>query len=178
MKSVSLREYFPMLRTRDELMNEISSHPGLQKIFNGWESEYQEKFLDFCTGVRGIKFLDDSFAKEVLNPETTPEGLDEFLSLLLGQKVRVVQALLDDNTRIADENSLLVTDIVVGLEDGSLANLEIQKIGYLFPGQCSACYGADLLLRHYKAVCSRKRTIFSYKNVGCNLTEYLTKRTF
>ena len=34
MKSVSLREYFPMLRTRDELMNEISSHPGLQKIFN------------------------------------------------------------------------------------------------------------------------------------------------
>ena len=81
----------------------------------------------------------DAFAKEVLNPETTPEGLDEFLSLLLGQKVRVVQALFDDNTRIADENSLLVTDIVVRLEDGSLANLEIQKIGYLFPGQCSAC---------------------------------------
>ena len=46
----------------------------------------------------------DAFAKEVLNPETTPEGLDEFLSLLLGQKVRVVQALFDDNTRIADEN--------------------------------------------------------------------------
>ena len=69
----------------------------------------------------------DAFAKEVLNPETTPEGLDEFLSLLLGQKVRVVQALLDDNTRIADENSLLVTDIVVRLEDGSLANLEFKN---------------------------------------------------
>ena len=108
----------------------------------------------------------DAFAKEVLNPETTPEGLDEFLSLLLGQKVRVVQALPNDNMRITDESSLLVTDIVVRLEDGSLANLEIQKIGYLFPGQCSACYGADLLLCQYKAVCSRKRTIFSDKNVG------------
>ena len=65
----------------------------------------------------------DAFAKEDSNPETTPERLDEFLSLLLGQKVRVVQALLDYNTRIADENSLLVTDIVVRLEDGRLANL-------------------------------------------------------
>lgn len=99
----------------------------------------------------------DAFAKEVLNPETTPEGLDEFLSLLLGQKVRVVQALLDDNTRIADENSLLVTDIVVRLEDGSLANLEIQKIGYLFPGQCSACYGADLLLCQYNGSVQQKK---------------------
>ena len=108
----------------------------------------------------------DAFVKEVLNPETTPEGLDEFLSLLLGQKVRVVQALLNDNMRITDESSLLVTDIVVRLEDGSLANLEIQKIGYLFLGQRSACYGADLLLRQYKAVRSRKRETFRCKDVG------------
>ncbi len=41
-------------------------------------------------------------------------------------------------------------DIVVELEDGSIANVEAQKIGYAFPGQRSACYSADLLLRQYK----------------------------
>ncbi len=54
--------------------------------------------------------------------------------------------------RIADETSLLITDIVVELEDGSIANVEMQKIGYLFPGQRCACYSADLLLRQYKWV--------------------------
>ena len=57
-----------------------------------------------------------------------------------------------DSMRIADETSLLITDIVVELEDGSIANVEMQKIGYLFPGQRCACYSADLLLRQYKRV--------------------------
>ena len=35
-------------------------------------------------------------------------------------------------------------------EDGGLADIEIQKIGYAFPGERSACYSADLLLRQYK----------------------------
>ncbi len=29
---------------------------------------------------------------------------------------------------------------------------EMQKVGYLFPGQRSACYSADLLLRQYKRI--------------------------
>ena len=37
-------------------------------------------------------------------------------------------------------------------EDGSIANVEVQKIGYQFPGQRAACYSADLLLRQYKRV--------------------------
>ena len=43
-------------------------------------------------------------------------------------------------------------DIVVELEDHSIANVEVQKIGYKFSGQRSACYSADLLLRQYKRV--------------------------
>ena len=48
-------------------------------------------------------------------------------------------------------------DIVVELEDGSIANVEMQKIGYLFPGQRCACYSADLLLRQYKMVRGEKK---------------------
>ncbi len=67
--------------------------------------------------------------------------------------------------RIADETSLLITDIVVELEDGSIANVEMQKIGYLFPGQRCACYSADLLLRQYKRVRGEKKKKFSYRDI-------------
>ena len=68
-------------------------------------------------------------------------------------------------TRIADEMSLLITDIVVELEDGSIANVEIQKIGYHFPGQRSACYSADMLLRQYKRIRNQQGKKFSYSQI-------------
>ncbi|MFR2077251.1 MAG: PD-(D/E)XK nuclease family transposase, partial [Lachnospira sp.] len=47
----------------------------------------------------------------------------------------------------------------------SLANVEVQKIGYRFPGQRSACYSSDLLLRQYKRVKGEKKKAFSYKDI-------------
>lgn len=91
-----------------------------------------------------------------MNPEYTPGRLNRFLSLLIGKKVTIRQVIPNDGSRIADENTLLITDIVVEFEDGSLANVEIQKIGYSFPGERSACYSADLLLRQYKGYGMRK----------------------
>lgn len=56
-------------------------------------------------------------------------------------------------------------DIVVELEDGSIANVEMQRVGYLFPGQRSACYSADLLLRQYKRVRSEMGKQFNYRDI-------------
>ena len=42
-------------------------------------------------------------------------------------------------------------------QQNSLANVEVQKIGYSFPGQRSACYSSDLLLRQYKRVKGEKK---------------------
>ena len=103
--------------------------------------------------------------KEILNPENTSERVNELLTLLLGQRVRIVDVLPNDGTRLADESTLLITDMVVQLEDGSIANLEIQKIGYYFPGERSACYSADLLLRQYKRVRGIKGKRFSYRDI-------------
>lgn len=94
-----------------------------------------------------------------------PERLNDFLSQMLRQEVRIVKILPTDSTRIADESSLLIMDIVVELEDESIANVEMQKIGYLLPGQRSACYSADLLLRQYKRVKSRKKENFHYYDI-------------
>ncbi len=56
-------------------------------------------------------------------------------------------------------------DIVVELEDGSIANVEIQKISYLFPAQRMSCYSADLLLRQYARVKGVKGESFTYNDL-------------
>lgn len=161
----SLKTIFPSLWERNELLYEIRRSSSLSSVFESWTDEQQTEFLDFCTGVRGIKLLYDSFFKEIMNPESTPERLEDFLSLVLDTRVKILTVLPNDSTRIADESSLLITDIVVELADSSIANLEIQKIGYKFPGSRSACYSSDLLLRQYKRVRSQKKKQFSYKDI-------------
>lgn len=160
-----LKQYFPMIRTRAEVLEEISSREALLERYRGWTGEQKEEFLDFCSGNRGVKILYDSFFKEIMSPETAPERLEEFLTLLLGQNVKILRTLPNDSSRLADENSLVIMDIIVELEDHSIANVEVQKLGYMFPGQRSACYSADLLLRQYKRVRGEKGKAFSYKDI-------------
>ncbi|MEE1031111.1 MAG: PD-(D/E)XK nuclease family transposase, partial [Ruminococcus sp.] len=160
-----LKEYFPVIREREEVLDEIYQKPSLKALFETWTEKQQEEFLDYCTGVKGIKLLYDSFFKEIINPDVTPERLEEILSFILQMKVKILKVLPSDSARIAAETSLLVLDVVVELEDGSIANVEVQKIGYNFPGQRSACYSADLLLRQYKRVKGEKGKKFSYRDI-------------
>ena len=160
-----LKKYFPQIRTRKEVLDEINRSPVCSWQFAQWNDEQKKEFLDVCTGVRGVKMTYDSFFKEIMNPDVHPERLEELLSLLLGQNIHIRLVLPNDSVRLADESSLLITDIVVELEEGSLANIEIQKIGYAFPGQRGACYSADLLLRQYKRVKGQRKKKFTYQDV-------------
>ena len=163
--TTKLKQYFPMIREREDIKREIRENPKLLEKYREWDEEQQEEFLDYCTGVKGVKVLYDAFFKEIMNPENTPERFNELLSLLLGQSVTIKRVLPGDSTRLADEQSLLIMDILVELADTSLANVEVQKIGYSFPGQRSACYSSDLLLRQYKRVKGEKKKAFSYKDI-------------
>ncbi|MGI6501772.1 MAG: PD-(D/E)XK nuclease family transposase [Anaerostipes sp.] len=163
--NTNLKKYFPLLKTRKEIEEEIKNKDYLFKEFSEWNQEYQDLFLDFCTGAKGIKMTYDVFFKELMNPEYHRERLEDLISCLLNCKVSIKEILPADSTRIADEVSLLITDIVVELEDGSIVNVEIQKIGFLFPGERCACYSADLLLRQYKRVRNRKKDLFSYRDI-------------
>lgn len=160
-----LKDYFPLIRTREEIYEEIKSEEKLAEMFENWEEDAKETFLDICTGMRGVKITYDSFFKEILSPEIHPERLENLISTILQKNVKIRQILPNDSVRIADEATLLITDIVVELEDGSVANVEIQKIGYAFPGQRCACYSADLLLRQYKRVKGEKKKKFTYRDI-------------
>ncbi len=160
-----LQEHFAIIRDREEVLNEIYSRRDLIEQYQSWEKEQQELFLDYCTGARGVKILYDQYFKLVLDPEKNPERLETILSLILKQKVKILQVLPNESTRIAAEKSLLVLDIVVLLENESIVNVEVQRIGYAFPGQRGACYSADLLMRQYKRVKAKKKKKFRYSDI-------------
>ena len=160
-----LQQYFPAIRTQEEIMEEITESERLWILWQNWNVDQQKEFLNFCTGIKGIKILYDSFFKEIMDPDTAPERLEELLSLILGQKIRILKVLPNDSTRIADESSLVIMDIVIELADHSIANVEVQKLGYKFPGQRAACYSADLLLRQYKRIKGEKEKTFSYRDI-------------
>ena len=94
--------------------------------------------------------------------------MEELLSLILKQKVKILKVLPLESPRLGDEQSLIVMDVVVELENHSIANLEVQKAGYYFPGQRAACYSSDLLLRQYKRVredLEKQKKCFSYREI-------------
>ena len=68
-----LQMYFPMIRTRGEIIEIIEDSERAKDMFYHWTEERRQEFLDFCTGVRGVKTMYDFVSKEVLNPEYNPE---------------------------------------------------------------------------------------------------------
>lgn len=160
-----LRRYFPALHTKQELLTFIDAAPELRDTFYQWSPEVQEEFLACCSGAKGMKVLYDGVFKEIFNPEATPERLEALLRLLLGRTVSIKAVLPNDSVRLGAETSLLYTDIIVQLEDGSIGNIEVQKIGYAFPGERCACYSADHLLRQYKRIRGKQGKHFSYRDI-------------
>lgn len=55
-KSTSkLKQYFPMIREREDIKQEVYENPKLLEKYREWDEEQQEEFLDYCTGVKGEK---------------------------------------------------------------------------------------------------------------------------
>lgn len=153
------------LLTKNEILRQLENDAERKELYERLPEEWEEKFLDFCTGMKGIPLLYDPFFKKIFDPEIRPERLSRLLSLILGFNLKVRRVLPNEGMRILEEGSLLIMDVVVEMEDGSIANVEIQKIPYRFPGERAACYSADLLLRQYSRVKNEKGKVFSYRDI-------------
>ena len=139
-------------KTREQVMEELKSDPELFREFQKLSPTLQEELIQFSMGVRGLNVTYDPVFKKIFDPETRPERLEEFLSLCMNQKVKIVRVVPGESQRLTEKGSLLIMDILVKLTSGTLVNVEIQRIGYLFPGARCACYSSDLLLRQYTQV--------------------------
>lgn len=161
----TLRSFFKYLPSEQELLCRIRESEDLREVFGAWTAEQQKEYLDRCTGGKGFNILYDTYFKEAMNPEYDSSRLESFLEVVIGEKVRILKQLPNDSVRLEDENTLLVTDIIVELADGSIANVEVQKIGYMFTGPRCSCYLSDMMLRQYKRIRAKKKKAFSYGDI-------------
>lgn len=154
-----------ILRTKDEALEEIKIRPELYKEYCQWPEPFRNEFLEFMMGVRGVKMTYDPFFKHIFNPEVYPERLSDLLSLIVGKPLKVKRELPKEHSRITEKGSLMIMDILVEFENGEMGNVEIQKIGYLFPGQRATCYSSDMVMRQYERVKSEKGDKFAYSDL-------------
>ena len=61
----NLRNYFPMIQTKETIREKINENEALLAIWEKWNTRRKEDFLDWCSGAKGVKMLYDSFFKEV-----------------------------------------------------------------------------------------------------------------
>lgn len=150
-------------KDRQDVLESLKTSPGLWARYRSLEQniEWQEWFIDFLSGEKVMPILYDSFFKRLFHPDIHPERLSSLLSSILGKKVKVLKILSNEDVMI-DGGALIIMDIVVELEDGSIANVEVQKIPYLFPAERMSCYSSDLLIRQYSRVKGEKGASFTY----------------
>ena len=119
--------------------------------------EWIGRYEDFLKGKRSLPLLYDPFFKKIFNPVERGDRLSELVSCLLGQKVTVLEVFPNEDSQFL--GVMIIMDMVVMMADGSIANIEIQKISYDFPAERISCYSADLVLRQYKMITGKNQEI-------------------
>ena len=151
--------------TVGELEETLHKSHSLYSQYVNLGSFWKPIFEEYMLGRRTLPLTYDPFFKRIFNPETHPDRLSDFLSSILGQKVTVTHILPNQNIMLKG-SSLFIMDIVVRLEDGSLTNVEIQKMAVAFPAERMSCYSADLLLRQYEQIRAQVGKQFNYSKMN------------
>lgn len=160
-----LSEVLGTEKSREDVVKEIKRNIAVYPTFLDLKREYQEEFIQFCMGVRGVKMTYDPFFKHIFNPERHPERLSEMLTAIIGRPLKVKRALPLEHMRITEKGALVILDIIVEFDTGELGDVEIQKIGYLFPGQRASCYASDMVMRQYEREKSIRGEKFTYRDL-------------
>lgn len=143
-----------------EELEQTMKKTGLYADYIRMDKTWKKRFEDYMTGKKTMPLTYDPFFKCIFNPDVHPDWLSNLLSAIIGESVTVEDVLPSENTAVSID-SLLVMDIVVRLGDGSLANVEIQKIPYQFTAERISCYSSDLLLREYTRLKQNKNFLYS-----------------
>lgn len=152
--------------SRKTVLEQISSKTETKHIFRHFSKTEQEQFVAFLAGSRGIRITYDPVFKTVFDPDVYPHRLEALLTAILGFPVRILRILPTEGIRMSETGSFVIMDIIVELADGSLITVEMQKVGYLFPGERSSCYLADALMRQYNRTRARMKKAFSYRHMN------------
>lgn len=112
-------------------------------------AKIQQELLDFCIGKKGLKITYDAVFKKIFVPKEHPERLEQIITELVGRKVKIIDVLTKEGSQLAEKGAFVIMDALVQLDDGTYANVEMQKIGYNFPLERVDCYASDIIMRQY-----------------------------
>lgn len=155
---------FGVPKKRELILDEIYSS-SLVDEWNNFSDEDKEKIILFLEGKQGIQILADKFFRHVFKPEDVPERIEALISVILGGPVKIERVLSREGSAITENGGQVIMDIIVKTDSGSIVNVEMQRIGYYFPGERSGCYTADMIMRQYDATRSEKGKEFSYRDL-------------
>ncbi len=165
MSKKSLSDALGALRSQEEVREELISMPDVYDLFQSFPYNVQNEILSFLSGKSGLDLRYDRFFKAVFDCQFHPDRVEKLISALLGQPVKIREVLPVEGSQLVEKGSFVVMDILVELTDGSIIDVEMQKIGYRFPVQRTACYLSDIMMRQYNRVRSIRRESFSYKDI-------------
>lgn len=162
---VHIDRIFGSPKSREDVLNEINSSPDTLKLFNSFSAPDRERILLFLEGKHSLQILNDKFFQKVMRPYPPYERIESLISAILGEPVKVEANLPRDGSKITETGSQVVMDIIVKLQNGSIITIEMQRIGYLFPGERTNCYLADMIMRQYNDMRPARGDDFSYKDM-------------
>ncbi len=161
----SLENILGAAMSRPQALALIRSDTEAYNIFQTFPDIEQHRLLSFIQGNQGLRIMYESFAQKILKPSTHPERLESFLSAILEEPVQIMEVLPREGSRLSDKGTLVIMDFLVRLSDGAITNVEIQQVGYAFPGERADCYISDLILRQYNLLRSEQGSAFSYRHM-------------
>jgi hypothetical protein len=151
--------------SREEVIRRLEASPNSLSIYHALNDKLREEFLCFCEGKSSIWICYDVFFKAIFHPDKHPQRLERLLGAILGQKVKILSTMSNEGSPISDRGSIVIMDVVVRLADGTIINLEIQKISYRFPAKRLDCYCSDLIMREYSRLREKEGKKFSYTHM-------------
>ena len=162
--SLSFADIFGEKQPQNTILPIIES----SRFFDDWKnfsSDDKENILSFLEGSGGLQILSDKFFQHVFRPDIYPGRIESLISSILGQNVTIVRILSREGTAITETGSQVIMDIIVKTDTGEIVTVEMQRIGYYFPGERSDCYTADMIMRQYGMLRSEKGDSFNYKDL-------------
>ena len=125
----------------------------------------QEKLREVDEGDRVPDMLNDIIFKAIFHPDKEPERLSAFLSSILNRQLEVIGSLDKEGIHRSEKSKGIVLDLLARFENGEIAELEMQRKGWLFPPQRSVVYSAELVARQNAIVRGQKKSEIDYMDI-------------
>ncbi len=145
-----------------DFLSAVRNNPNLALQYDNFRRSsvsnkgWADRFNDYISRKKTLPLLYDPFFKKLFNGDEHKERLSRLVSSIIGQEVTVIDILPSESSSF--EDSFIIMDMIVRLSDGSIANIEVQKIASLFPGERLSCYSADAIMRQYHRLSSATST--------------------